>query len=463
MACSSSMRLKSKYLFVLISFICLSVFTRAEEKPVAAKSAEMNPHAPKSEDVPWLDIGIQHRIRYETLDNRFRVGETGSDQQLPQRTRFRLEIKRIFAPLGFVMEFEDSRIHLDDSGSIVNNTMVNENDILQLYLNFAMKPLGKSKLPSTFYVGRQTLDLGSRRLVARNSFRNTTNAFDAIRWTLGDEKHWQLATFLSRPVRRRMHQPDVPDAAGAFWGAFLSAQFAPQFKNEFYYFGLRESMTASKSSKRQYSTVGTRLFNPAKKGELSYEFEAALQFGKKSARDQLAHFEHIAADYTFNSSWQPKLTGRYDYASGTKDSSSQESGCFDTLYGARRFDFGPTGIYGAFARSNLSSPGLGVEMKPSKKLTLASSMRWFWLASARDQWAGTSLKDASGNSGSYLGSQVELRLTYNAHKYFKPEVGYTRLFKGSYAERVPGSPGSEDANYFYVQADFVFDHLLKRQ
>jgi len=456
------MRLKTKYLFVLIPFIFLSIFARAEEKPVAAKSGEVKPYAAKSEDTSWLDIGIQHRTRYETLDNRFRLGETGSDQQLPQRTRFRLEIKRIIVPLGFVMEFEDARIHLNDSGSTVNTTMVNENDILQLYVGFTMKPLGKSRIPSQIYVGRQTLDLGSRRFVARNSFRNTANAFDTVRWTLGEGKHWQLTTFVSRPVRRRMHQLDVPDASGAFWGAFLSAQFAPRFKNEFYYFGLRESMTASKSYKRQYSMLGTRLFKPAKKGELSYEFETALQFGKKSTRDHLAHFEHISVDYSFISSWQPKLTGRYDYASGTEDPLSQKSGTFDSLYGARRFDFGPTGIYGAFARSNLSSPGWGVELMPSKKLILSSSMRWFWLASARDQWAGTSLKDVTGNSGSYLGSQVELRLTYNAHKYFKPEIGYARLFKGSYAEKVPQSPGSEDSNYLYVQADFVFDHLLKR-
>lgn len=79
-----------------------------------------------------------------------------------------------------------------------------------------------------------------------------------------------------------MYQPDKPSDVTGFWGAFLTARLTSQFKNEFYYYGLRESMTSPRSAKRQYSTVGTRLYKNPKGGQISYEFETALQFGKKT-------------------------------------------------------------------------------------------------------------------------------------------------------------------------------------
>ena len=45
-----------------------------------------------------------------------------------------------------------------------------------------------------------------------------------------------------------------------------------------------------------------------------------------------------------------------------------ENNRFDTLYGARRFDFGPTSIYGPFIRSNLNSPALRLFFKPEKTI-----------------------------------------------------------------------------------------------
>lgn len=166
----------------------------------------------------WLDIGIEHRTRYETLDHRFRLGETGSDQQLPQRTRIRLGISKITGPFGFLLEFEDDRGHLTDSGSTVTNNQVNENDILQLYVSVPLSLPGKSNLPSVLYIGRQSFDLGNRRLFAHNRFRNTTNAFDGFRWTLGNEKSWHLNTFVFQPVLRRMHQLDTRQHGAYFWG-----------------------------------------------------------------------------------------------------------------------------------------------------------------------------------------------------------------------------------------------------
>ncbi len=429
----------------------------AEKKDAAVPRAD----AASSQKTDWLDIAIEHRTRYETLDNRYRLGEAGSDQQIAQRTRIRFGIKKLVGPIGFLLEFQDSRVHLNDSGSTILNTHVNENDILQLRVNVAFKWPGKTSLPSMLYLGRQSFDLGNRRLFARNRFRNTTNSFDGIRWTLGDEKQWLLSAFVFQPVTIRMHQLDSRNRGLFFYGAYLNLNNFSKFKSELYYFGTRETQANLQYQKYRFSTLGGRLYRDPEVGEVSYEFEAACQFGKIDALSQLAHFEHVSADYSIKTPWRPKITVQYDYASGDRDPDDHKSGTFIPLFGARRFEFGPTGIYGVIYRANLSTPGWVLEINPTKKLMLSPAMRWFWLAQARDRWVGSGLRDVTGRSGTYLGSQLELRLRYNFMNYFQPEMGYVRFFKGSYAKQAPNSPTTADSNYFYLEANFTFDHLLK--
>lgn len=159
-------------------------------------------------------------------------------------------------------------------------------------------------------------------------------------------------------------------------------------------------------------------------------------------------------------SWKhaAKVTFKWpsDYASGDRDPNDKSNGTFDSLFGARSWEFGPKRICGPWYRSNINSPAGSVEVNPLKTVTLVSGVRWVWLAQARDQWVGSKLRDITGNSGTYLGSEFEIRLRGNVSKYFKPEVGYARIFKGSYLERVPRSPGARDSNYFYVDFSFFY-------
>ena len=56
----------------------------------------------------WISLSGEHRVQYETLDNQFRSGSTGSDQVLSLRTLVQTELylnKNIFVKL----ELQDSR------------------------------------------------------------------------------------------------------------------------------------------------------------------------------------------------------------------------------------------------------------------------------------------------------------------------------------------------------------------
>ncbi|NBP24349.1 MAG: hypothetical protein EBU81_07335, partial [Proteobacteria bacterium] len=121
-------------------------------------------------DLPdWADLGVEQRTRYESLGNSFRAGRTGSDQALALRTSLVGQIKT--EPVGLLAEVMDSRQYLSDSGSPIDNTQVNALEVLQAHVRWDAGPLftgGKHRIQ----LGRETLDLGNRRLVARNAYRN---------------------------------------------------------------------------------------------------------------------------------------------------------------------------------------------------------------------------------------------------------------------------------------------------
>ncbi|MFM8879899.1 MAG: alginate export family protein, partial [Verrucomicrobiota bacterium] len=151
-------------------------------------------------DLPeWAELGLEHRIRYESLGNQFRTGKPGSDQALALRSSLLGQIKT--EPVGLLAEVMDSRQYLSDSGSPIDNTQVNALEVLQAHVRWDAGPLftgGKQR----FQLGRETLDLGNRRLVARNAYRNTLNAFTGADWLWTSDSGGSIRSFAFLPVRR---------------------------------------------------------------------------------------------------------------------------------------------------------------------------------------------------------------------------------------------------------------------
>jgi hypothetical protein len=400
-------------------------------------------------------------LRYETLDNRFRFGEVGSDQQLPQRTRIGVGIKQIIDPVRFQFELEDSRIYLNDSGSFVTSQMVDEHDILQLYVSLSFNQEPGSGLPTTISFGRQSFDLGNRRLFARNRYRNTTNRWDGLRWSIGAPRNWNLDAFIFQPVQLRLYEMDRRVKGSYLWGGYFSKPWKLGINTELYYFGLWEDPNLALGTKRRYTTIGGRIHKDTVPKVFGYEVESAWQFGKIGNLDHFAHLQHLQLTYTFDARWQPSVSGVYDYAGGDKDPDDSRSDNFDPLFGARRWEYGPTGIYQWMCRSNVSSPALNFALKPNKGFEVMPTIRWQWLAQARAPWVGGLLRDPTGRSGAYVGSSMEWRLRYTFASYFSPEIGYVRFFKGRFAKEAPGSPTTRDSNYFYVELELRLDDLVK--
>lgn len=424
----------------------------------------------------WLEASLASRMRYETLDGQFRAGGNGGDQLLSLRTL--LKVDADLEPLLVTFEVEDSRQYLADAGTPLSTGFVNALELLQAKVTWEVSDLFVEGSRSRLSAGRMTMDLGSRRLVARNRFRNTINAFTGIDWQWQIDRRQTLWVFYALPVARLpSDRPalldnnarfDREDFGIAFSGIYYEAKDLPfGGTGELFLLRLDEDDTdwAATRNRRLY-TPGFRYYRKAQPGKYDFEIEAALQFGKARAGTQAgdttdldvsAEFFHVSAGYLFEGAWKPHLVVLYDYASGDDDPNDSEYNRFDTLYGARRFDFGPTGINGAFARSNLSTPGWRLTVDPAERVNFMFAHRAFWLASATDAWTTSRVRDASGSSGRFVGQQIEFRLRWKAIPgRLDIEAGASHLFAGRFAQSAPNATGEGDTTYTYFQTTLRF-------
>ena len=409
----------------------------------------------------WLDLGLEHRTRFEVYDHPWRsiqpLGRT--DPQIQQRSRVRFGLHG--SNFKFLFEGQDSRVHLSDLSDFdfLDTSIRNEYDILQLFASATAKNVFGTGLRTDLHFGRLTLDFGRRRLIARNDFRNTTNAFDGVHWQLARDKIWRIRVFLVEPVIRDQVQLDEQSKRFVFWGTYVETHHIPWLGLNAYYFGLNDQRFSTLNLQRTFSTFGLRLYENAQKGQIDYEIESVGQTGKLGNTDHFAHFQHINLGYSFDLPWSPRFLIYYDYASGDRNTNDSQSSGFNTLFGARRFEYTATGNFGPFFRSNISSPGWRVIVVPAKGWKFQLKQRFWYLATSRGAFAGSGLRDATGESGNYLGHDVEVRVQWKLNNNLEFDAGYDHWFKGSYFDRLPSNAGlppggNKDTDYFYILTKF---------
>jgi hypothetical protein len=218
------------------------------------------------------------------------------------------------------------------------------------------------------------------------------------------------------------------------------------------------------ADQRNVTTVGGRIYRPETPLGWHYEIEAVLQSGDSTGsvdgevRSQLDHdaeFFHGEIGYSLMSAWAPVLALQYDRASGDGNPRDLRNERFDTLYGARRFDFGPTGIYGPFARANLETLGVRAAFRPARRWRGMLAYRTFRLAAPGDAWTTTGLRDETGQSSDELGRQLETSFTWDPTERLSAETGAAYLAKGRFVKTVAGE-SSQPSTYFYTAISVSF-------
>jgi len=414
------------------------------------------------------------RLRYETLDGQFRPTYPDTDEALLIRSDLELSYKN--GPVKVSAEMMDSRAYWEGNVSSVSTNEVNTFELIQAYAALDLgEVLGKdSDLALTG--GRFTMDMGSRRLISRSTFSNSPNSFTGGKLDVKTGDGASISLFYTLPQIRLPSDKasildndtkwDREDGAFRFWGGFLNKpDVTGKMGIELYLYGLDERDQPDIATKnRHLITPGARLYRKPAPGTFDFELEGVYQFGDIRTGtsptapqvDVSSWFLHAESGRTFKAPWQPRLSLVFDAVSGDKAGSSSYNR-FDTLFGDRRFEFGPTSLYGLLGRANILSPGVRIQAKPDKRLDLMAMVRATWLESKTDSFSYTGVKNAAGSSGSSAGHQVEMSAKYwLIPKQVNFEAGGAIFMRGRFLKDAPNATDHGDTHYGYIQLSTSF-------
>lgn len=446
---------------VLAAALAAAAPVRAEDPP---------PRPPKDEA---LELSGSHRARFETIDGQARTGFNSSDDLFSFRTILSADY-HITPDVHVVGELWDSRANNGNRGTPVSTGEVNTFEPAQAYLGVALPgALGKGSKVD-LQLGRFLLALGSRRLVAADEYRNTTNSSTGVRADLAVPGGWKATLVYVLPQQRlpddRASLLDNETALdresfdAVLWGGLVTRAntlAGAMAEVGFIHFGERDA-PGRPTRDRSLDTVSARLIRDPRPGTWDFEAEGILQRGTTSSvlaanaptQDVRAWFVHGDLGYTFAGGWKPRIAVEYDHASG--DRAGGGYGRFDPIFGMRRADLAPGALYNAILRSNFISPGVRLEAVPGKKTDLMVSVRSFWLAAREDAFSSTGVRDPSGRSGSFAGHQLDARLRYRLTPKIMLEGDVVLFAKGRFLREAPNAPPGSWTRYASLNLLFNF-------
>lgn len=436
-----------------------------------AGATEASAQTGVASDRQGFDIAATERVRAEAIDGQVRAGFDSADALLNFRTTIFVAYRK--SAVEFAAELWDSRVYGADRGTPVSTGEVNTLELVQAYARARLGD-GANGPAATVQAGRFLLNLGSRRLVAADDYRNTTNGYTGARVDLTWRWGWKATAIYTMPQQRRPDDLDAlldnarrGDHEGTdlvLWGALVSRSKAvgpALLEAGFFHLGERDR-AGQQTRDRSLDTVSMRLLREPAPSRLDFEVEGIAQRGQISvstapaaARQRVvAWFLHADMGYTFAGAWKPRLSVEYDHASG--DGRGGRYGRFDTLFGMRRADLAPAGLYNAVARTNIASPGLRLEATPGPKVDWFAGYRPMWLASGRDAFASTGVRDATGRSGRFAGHQVDSRVRYRLSPRLTLEADVVLLAKGRFLRTAPNAPSGATTRYVSLNALATF-------
>ncbi|MCA1199209.1 alginate export family protein [Sphingomonas sp. R647] len=428
----------------------------------------------KDADATGFSIEGSVRARAEVVEGQVRPNAPDSDAMLSFRTLITASYD--FGGVHITGEIDDARSYFQHGQSTAGTSESNALEPLQAYLGIDLGTVADQKGKGVLRLGRFTASSGSGRLLDRPDWSNSPNSFLGANLDWSSKRGDRLQLIAVRPfdklpsdrasIEDNQVELDRANAGVHFWGgSFTRAKALAGANAEVFAYGLDERDRAGRATRnRDLFTFGGRVNRAAGKGKLDFELEGALQRGttrgSTSASDVLdrkvrAGMANVEIGYTFASGWTPRVTAFVGYASG--DTSATDYRRFDPLFGGRRGDYGPLSLYGPASWSNIVSPGIALEAKPSKAWDFSVKARKFMLASATDSFAATSVRDASGASGRDAGTQIEGRVrNWLVPKRLRVEAGAAWLAKGRFLTDAPNAPATGDMRFGYLTLSTFF-------
>jgi hypothetical protein len=441
----------------------------ATPKPAPASAGVLNDwlRAQSPAWKPW-DIGGQVRGRYELFEGGGPAAPSTDFQRSGVDNDNSYFWTREKLHLGYNASWFKAYVEGRNSNAAGDEAAANPGedsfDLHQAYLS-----VGNAKeFPLSAKVGRQELLYGDERLIGPSDWSNTGRVFDAAKLRFENPALW-VDAFVGRvvlPVDEEFNEADPHDWLS---GVYASTKtLIPVQESQLYFLSRNvEADSAAGTTPRDIYSVGARVKSlPGKLGNWDYAAEVVKQFGSivqsGVRRDQDALAASLGGGLTWGRAFAaPRLGVEYNFSSGDSDPADDRSETLDNLFPTNHRHYGLMDFVGW---RNVHNPRLSLNLKPVKKLTLGVDYHLFWLADTADSFYPQGGSGRRGNGygknpdfDSFVGSEIDLDLSYAVTAWAGVRAGYGHFFTGGYVDRSKEAVGgSTDADWFYVQATINF-------
>lgn len=399
------------------------------------------------------EMSGSYRLRYESLNNPIFPTASEERDKTNERISSRLLLKGLvrWEQFEFTAELADSRVYLDDNDPTLTSSQVNTIEPIQFFMRYS--PENKVGIKS-LSIGRMTIDHGSRRLLAQAVYRNAKNSFDGVLldW---EWNHWDVRGFYLFPVSRNPSTSQALDNNGRALDKTLRERkifglysTSPDDKVKLQSYWFKEEDSAQLSTKNRdlftlsvdytWSIAHDWNANVEVIGQTgtSHETAGATDLTEKEVRAFMTH-SAIEKRVTLDT----MVSAEFDYISGDNDAEDDTITDFDTLYGVRRFDFGPTDVYQAMPRRNLIAIGMRGVNTSFNHHNLMVSYKAFWY------------EKAPTSVDSFIGNQLEFRWRWQVKPDLRLALGGAYLMKGEGFQR---GDYHDDSRFLFTSALYTF-------
>lgn len=436
-------------------------------------------------DDVYLSVGGQVRERYEFFNNYLfsppatsAAGPQDDDGYFLTRLLVHADLHatqyfRLFVQGKSAME--DGR----DGGP--RATDADEVDVQQAFADGIIPLGGKNSVTVRF--GRQDLIYGAQRLISPLDWTNNRRTFEGLKVS-SQVGVCTTDVFWVRPVNVEKEELNDGDGQTSFAGVYNSTALSDFMKGsntklDVYFLALNRtnarfatnSATTSAAADEDRYTLGVRMSGNPK--PFDYDVELDYQFGQFGNADISAWAAAAEMGYTVgNCPATPRLILGFDYASGDGNPNSGDLHTFNQLFPLGHAYFGFIDVIG---RQNIMDLHPGVELtfvqdkSWAKKLGLRADYHLFWRASTDDavynagSGAGSSpsvsgvLRADGGSDKRFVGSEIDLLLTWQFDRHVQVLLGYSHFFAGGFIKETGKATGANrDIDFIYLQMQYTF-------
>ena len=419
----------------------------------------------------WLDLSAYQRARLEAVSGDIRPGGT---EQSALMLRTVVAARLGDGPVKLNTELWDVRAYAIAPGTRLNTNDVNALEPVVANISADLAGLAGQLGPggrASLTIGRMIANVGSRRVVAAEDYRNTISASTGVRLDLAN-RQWAATLIWLMPdqrlpndaarLRRNAVVLDRENADLVIWGGDL-LRHLPGLDVEASLFHLAEHDQPSLASRdRQLTTASLRLLTPRHAGGWDGEVEAAWQWGAASRTTSpaaarlpvAAWFIHADLGHSWAGPWQPRLSFVADMVSGDRPGDTIRR--FDPLFGIRQPDYAPGSLYAYIGRTNVMFAGIKGEVANSRS-DANLSLKPMWAQSRTDQFSQSGARDPSGRSGRFAGWEVSSRVRHwLIPKRLRMEADAVLMARRGLLRNAPGLPAGDHVAYgsISLQANF---------